>query len=427
MAIIESFASFRDRAIQFGIDEADVSILKDKKFASFGAFTFIAIYNPNSADDATLKAALAHVLGRDITIEDMARFRRLHFESNAITISDAKRRTEATSEDTPKRVPAPERAARHNEQVRRLNGIMMTTAVEPSHALLDRVQQQLEENQAAYVTPELCTSRLQEINGVKKDKEAANTTIVEVGRFLKVSDKEPDQRTAISDSYALRQALRRRALAYDQTGLATFATLELWTERLYAALDQEPPPNYHYVSKLQIITADKEMWIRIIEKCRAGILPQQTTVAERATLIRPIDEALTALSTDPTILTFLAHLPKPTSQYNLDNDMNHEGENEKKRPRRENRGEGRAKHRGKGKGKGQGKGKGGKLPPALAGAWKTVKGQTPCQWYNLGKCHSSVAAGERCNQGLHACMGPGCGEHHPFIECPRQKKRGDGK
>ena len=201
MAIIESFASFRDRAIQFGIDEADVSILKDKKFASFGAFTFIAIYNPNSADDATLKAALAHVLGRDITIEDMARFRRLHFESNAITISDAKRRTEATSEDTPKRVPAPERAARHNEQVRRHSGIMMTTAVEPSHALLDRVQQQLEENQAAYVTPELCTSRLQEINGVKKDKDAANTTIVEVGRFLKVSDEEPDQRTAVSDSY----------------------------------------------------------------------------------------------------------------------------------------------------------------------------------------------------------------------------------
>ena len=103
MAIIESFASFRDRAIQFGIDEADVTILKDKKFASFGAFTFIAIYNPNSADDATLKAALAHVLGRDITIEDMARFRRLHFESNAITISDARRRTEATSESTESR------------------------------------------------------------------------------------------------------------------------------------------------------------------------------------------------------------------------------------------------------------------------------------------------------------------------------------
>ena len=193
-------------------------------------------------------------------------------------------------------------------------------------------------------------------------------------------------------------------------------------------LDQEPPPNYHYVSKLQIITADKEMWIRIIEKCRAGILPQQTTVAARATLIRPIDEALTALSTDPTILTFLAHLPKPTSQYNLDNDMTNEGERDKKRPRKgDGKGDGRGKGRAKGKGKGQGKGNGGKLPPALAGAWKTVKGQTPCQWYNLGKCHSNVAAGEKCNEGHHACMGPGCGEPHPFVECPRQKKRGDGK
>ena len=81
MAIIDSFAAFRDRALQFGIAEADIIELKTKVFASFGAFTFIAVCNPNSADDTTLKTALATILAREITIEDMARFRRQNFDS----------------------------------------------------------------------------------------------------------------------------------------------------------------------------------------------------------------------------------------------------------------------------------------------------------------------------------------------------------
>ena len=168
MAIIDSFASFRDRAIQFGVEEDDIDKLKAKKFASFGAFTFISVFSAQSSDDVLLNKALTEVLAREVTITDMARFRRLHFESNAVTIADAKRRTEATGEDIPKRVPAPERAARYEDQVRRLVGITMTTNLEPSHSLLDRVQQQLEENQAAYVSPELCTSRNQEIKGIKR-------------------------------------------------------------------------------------------------------------------------------------------------------------------------------------------------------------------------------------------------------------------
>ena len=418
MAIIDSYAAFRDRALQFGITEADVVKLKSKTFASFGAFTFIAVFSPNSPDDAALKASLTAVLERDMDVEDMARFRRLHFEANAVTISDAKRRTEATGEDTPKKVPAPERAARYDDQVRRLTGITMTTNLEPSHALLDRIQQQLEENQVAYVSPELCTSRHQEIKGIKKDTDAASTTIVEgPGRLLKISDHEPDLKTSVSCDYALRQALRRRALAYDQTGLASYESLERWSERLYFAMEQEPPPAYHAVSKGQIITADREMWIRIIERCRSGILPTTTT---RGAVVRPIEAALETLMTDPTVLTFLAHLPKPASVATIDYEMN----NVERESKRQKKNDGRAKSKGAGRGlgKGKGRGKGDKLPQALAGAWKTVKGQIPCKWFNMGQCKSDVSPGEKCSQGLHACMGPGCGDLHPFVECPKQRK-----
>ena len=87
------------------------------------------------------------------------------------------------------------------------------------------------------------------------------------------------------------------------------------------------------------------------------------------------------------------------------------------RGKRKDKGGGKDK-RSKGK-KQKGKGKGdGKLPSALSGAWKTVNGQTPCKWFNLGTCRSKTTPGVKCNIGLHLCMGPSCGEPHAFVDCP---------
>ena len=418
MAIIDSFAAFRDRAIQFGIEEGDVDKLKAKKFANFGAFTFISVYSAQSSDDKLLQSALTEVLEKEVSITEMARFRRLHFEANAITIADAKRRTEATGEDIPKRVPAPERAARYTDQVARLTGVTMTTNLEPSHALLDKVQQQLEENQASYVSPDLCTSRSQEIKGVRKDVDATAVIVEAAGRFLKVADHEPQIRTAVNCDYALRQALRRRALAYDQTGLASYACMEEWSERLFFAMEQEPPPLYHAVAKSQIITADRELWIRVIERCRSGILP----VLVAGTITRPVETAVRLLMVDPTVLTFLAHLPRPASAASIDHEMNLEYGPDKRRRKGEQKGPPKGKGRGNGKAAGKGgKGQAGKLPSALAGCWKIVKGQKPCLWFNQGICRAEVAPGEKCSHGIHLCMGAGCGEPHSFAECPRKK------
>ena len=158
----------------------------------------------------------------------------------------------------PKRVPAPERSARYDDQVKRLPGLNMTTSLEPSHQLLD-----------------------------------------------KASEHQPATRIPVACDYALRQTLRRRALAYDQTGLAGYKAMEDWTARLYFAMDTDPPPSYNHVSKSQIITADREMRTRTIEKCRSGVLPFQSGTA----IARPIEVAVKKLINDPTVLTFLAHLP----------------------------------------------------------------------------------------------------------------------
>ena len=156
-SIVDSEAAFAARARKFGISQTHVEALQAANVGSFGQYAFIVIFNANSVDDTPLKTAVANIIGREPDTTMMAHFRRLQFESHAIAISDAKMRIEKTDDMPIRKLPAPERAARHALQVRRLIGLVWTPNLEPSHQLLDRVQQQVEENIAAYVSLEMRT------------------------------------------------------------------------------------------------------------------------------------------------------------------------------------------------------------------------------------------------------------------------------
>ena len=419
MAIIDSEASFASRALSFGIKQTDIDLLRDQKYCSFGAFTFIATYQPNSADDSALKASLNNVLGSEPTSSAMGKWRRLHFESHALTVADARSRVEGSSDDPPKKLPAPERAARYEQQKTRLTGLIWTSALEPSHALVDRIQQQFEENQGSYVQLELCTSRLQELSGVKKDKEIA--AAIEPNHLLKITTKEPDVKASLVSDLALRQAFRRRALAYDQCNLIAYEALEVWSEKLFAAMEQIPPPGYAQVSRFQIIAADKEMFIKVIERCRAGIVPN---VSASGSVVRPMQEAVETFQDDTKALFHLLPLPSTGGGYKkkqptIDEEMDEEDHQAKKHKPANGPGKVKAAGKGNGKGKGKSKAKGDKLPPALTGCWKLIKGKPGCKWFNVGTCHSQAQAGEECKFGVHLCMAPGCGLPHPAFSCDK--------
>jgi hypothetical protein len=422
MATIDSEASFISRALSFGVLQSDLDLLKVQKYCSFGAFTFIATYH--QSDDKPLKDVLTDLLGAEPTNAAMGKWRRLHFEAHAITVSDAKSRVEGTSDDAPKRLPAPERALRYETQRKKLVGLVWTSSLEPSHSLIDRLQQQYEENQATFVSLELCTSRLQELSGVKKDKKIA--AVVE-HNTLKITTKDPDVKAPIASDLALRQAFRRRALAYDQCNLVVFEVLEAWTEKLFTAMEQTPPPGYSSISRFQILGADKELFIRVIEKCRAGIVP---TVNGLGVAVRPLEVAINMVCDDPSVLFHL--LPLPSSypgkkKLSIDEEMDADGDHHNKKHKGGGRGK---KDKGKGKGgkegKSKGKGKGGKdeLPKALAGCWKYIKNEVACRWYNIGTCHAAVSPGEKCNNGIHLCMAPKCGLPHPANTCDKNPSKG---
>jgi hypothetical protein len=378
--------------LKFGIPQEHLTALAANHTASFGAFAWICPYNPNGGDDEKLKQAITAQIGSEPTVNQLVHYRRLHFEAHAMTIADTKIRIEKTDDVAPRKLPAPERAARHNAQMARLSNLVWSSSMEPSFALLDKLQAQLEEDVGSYVSLELCTSRLNEAEGVKKLNDPGN----------------------LSD-HLLRQAFRRRALAYDQTNLIDYMSMELWTEKLYAAMVVTAPPGYNPPNRHQILIADRQLFLMMFDECRSTIAPKTDPAGN---VIRPLQEAMRRIWESPAISMFLLPLPVGSTKGASKEAKADGDENPRKYGRPGTKG---ANSRGKGKGKG----KRGKLPPILTGCWTHVKGKEACRHFNMGSCNSSAAPGASCDKGVHLCMTPGCGESHPHISCPKKTKKAE--
>ena len=214
MAIIDSVAAFADRCLRLGLSQNVVDSLKQANMCSYGAYTFITTFNPQSTDERPLQEAVERIIGQAPTASEMAYHRRLHFDAHAMTIADARIRVEApsTGDDSAiRKLPAPERTARYNQQKARLTGLVWSLTLEPSHRLLDKVQQQIEENTAAFISLDLCTCRQQELAGIRKESVVKIDPITGAMSF---SEKQSDEWANTSSDHNLRMAFRRRALAY---------------------------------------------------------------------------------------------------------------------------------------------------------------------------------------------------------------------
>ena len=302
MALIESKPAFKQRCVQFGTPEAEVRLLDTGGQATFGAFAFIIPFaNKDSADaDDKLKAGVEELLGTAPTSIQLARYRRLLFESHAVVMTDAKCRMDRTEETVPRKLPAPERSQRHREQSNKYPGISISGWNEPSHSLLDECQSQLEEHTLRFIPLEKCTCRMQELDGVKKIKEAKEDS----SGFLKISSS--DQSPTFDhqgDMFKIRQAFLRRALAYDSCGICSFPVSEAWANKLFDTMQRDPPPMFLPVSLWQVMDADKQLFARLAEKCRDGLGPS-------AAGILPVEQAIRDLMVDVHLNQYLVHLPK---------------------------------------------------------------------------------------------------------------------
>ena len=388
------------RALAIGLSAAIITSFKTAGIDTMSKLAFGCAFQPSSSDETPLIELFKLILSRDATLNETAMLRRLYYESHASMVQDMRTRVDRSDTDGPKKLPPAERAARHAIQQQRLSGIVIADDLEPSFNLLDRVCQQYDLDQLSYLGPEECGSRAQEVVGIKKDPSLKLERDSQGN--IKAKEDHPNEQADVASDYKLRQAFTRRSLAYDQANLIGFSIQEAWIAHLFKLMHKDVPAGYSKVSMTQILSADREIFIRMADACRATIIP--TLGADR-----PLDVSMKSLIHDPDVAYLTLPLPvsksKGKGKGKVANDVPYKKQ------------EGGGGKNGKTKGKGK-KGKGTSAPDGCVA--RLEDGRNICFAFNAsrGCSHPNVTAGGRCRFGFHVCGKAGCRGNHSMVSCP---------
>ena len=397
---IESEPVFRTRAQQIGLSEAQIKLLTDNGFDTLGKFAFCCATQPGSGDEAAFVEMLTGLMGAAPSVGALALYRRLFYEANTVAVFEMKGRLDRTEDDAPKKLPMAERAARLERQQAKLSGLVISGPLEPAHSLVDRIHQQLEDNELRYVPLHECPSRDMEIMGQKRDE----TLKLDTSGHLKVSKKSHIPDADVSSDLKAQQAFTRRALAYDQAGLFTFEVLESWTAQLFRAMSATPPPGYSPVTLAQVYQADKALFVKMAEVTRRSIQPMLGSD-------KPLDLALKEWRFHPEIAFIMLPLPLSRSSAPVAD------AGQQKRPFNDTKGSGKGDFKGSGKGNAPKGGQPLRLPEGCS--FKTAKNQPVCPSFNSESGCKYAKAGKRCRRGMHVCWKLNCNKPQSFVKCQR--------
>ena len=394
---IDSKVAFQNRALELNISQANIDALTTAGISSYATLAYCCAFQPGQADDTPLTDFLVNTVGVDNSAATAAKFRRLFFEAHALSLEDLKARADRSESSEARVLPLAEKMDRIRLQQERLTGISFTPQSEPSHGLIDRVCQQLEDNVVSYVDLQKCSSRQDETLHAKVD----TALQLDTSGGLRLSKKQKLEDINVTGEHRLRQAFLRRSLAYDLAGIASFAVLDLWTQKLFEKMNEAPISNYRHISVEQVINADKALWVKVSNETRGKLQPK--TGEPKA-----FDVAFTKFSEHPEVLQHLS----PLQGFNRSEPSSSTFSQSK--------GKGSTFPDGKGK---QGKGKSsGKTPgpgiPVPDNCEIYFEGKQICKRWQIGKCTAKVKPGKRCMIGHHICWKKGCHKNHPGNECP---------
>ena len=267
---IDSKVAFANRALELGITEAEIDALKGVNITSYATYAYCCNFQLGQADDAPLTAFLTTTLGAEPSASVASKFRRLFFEAHALSLEDLKSRAERSESSEARVIPLAEKMDRIRLQKERLAGISFTPQSEPSHSLIDKVCQQLDDNVVSYIELQKCTSRQDETLHAKTDTALS----LDLSGSLKLSKRQKLEDTNVTGEHRLRQAFLRRNLAYDLAGIGTFSVMDLWTQKLFEKMNEAPLANYRSISAEQILNADKALWVKLSNETRGQLQPK---------------------------------------------------------------------------------------------------------------------------------------------------------
>ena len=387
-----SMATFMDSAPVFeqrlqacDVPASAIDALQKVGVTTLSKLAFCSSYSPSMPDDKPLMDFFNQTIdpqGQGLNAGILSALRRAFFEAHTFMLNDLRSKIDKREDEAPRKVPQAERNARLEAQRRRLAGIEIAGPLEPSDSLVDLVAQQKEDEILRYVELEVCTCRESEVRTARTSK---------------------TNRADLGSDFLVRQALQRRALAYDQMEIMPFQYLESWNTYLFNLMIREPLQvdgvKYNRVSLTQVLEADRQAFALASDRCRKGI---QVSAGKY-----PAVEAFDLARADPLVISLLQPLPAGrTSSF--------EGQREAKTSRT------RVGEKGSGKGGGKRNGKGkqgskGIAPKELIGLHLRTKSNEPiCFAYNISEC-KQASDGKRCSKGFHVCAK--CLGQHSKLAC----------
>ena len=272
---------------------------------TLGKFAFSANYTPGKADDSSFVADVVIPLFNDANPLQKAALRRLFYEAFALNAAEMIRITsQPDDEDKPKKLPAPERAARFEALKEKLEpGLKLQGELEPSNESVDKLVAMRDTGVLRYLRWEEFTKREQELKGVKKDqfwKEKHDGTLQSTYRAAELI-------AGIQDLLRPKYALQRRGAALEMSRLMSFKEHELLVEFLFEELTREPMEDHYPVTLNQVKEADLQVFKRLGELIRAGF----DGVGEDTL---PLDVILPKVIVEPRIAQLLFQRQKPVGK-----------------------------------------------------------------------------------------------------------------
>lgn len=412
---VESVHVFCARALQIGLQQPVIDLFVGAGFGSFGKFAWSCAYTPGGVDETSFLDMVRRTLTRDPTDGELAVLRRLFFESHAVSLQDMRSRIDRSTDSAPTKIQPAEKAARYQDQVGRLVGLNLTGPLECSYQLIDAVFSLVEENTLKYLPIYSLTSREQEMLGEKEDADLKEYAVKMKSGTLVAQEVPNLIKADLGTDLKIRFALQRRALAFDQAALISWTIHDRWIALLFHRMAEAPMHGYYSVTMEQCLRADRRLFLKMSEQCRANI----NAVMGQP---RPLDVAMDKYIDHSDILYLLNPLAIPVHTIRAP-DKGDRVQPYAKSKGGKDKGAKASGKQGKSKGSGKkgkanrGKGEYGPPPGCIS---RTADGRNICHSFNRpGGCiNTNTELGKSCVRGYHICGKEGCHKDHPSYDCP---------
>ena len=269
MSLVDSTAAFDAHVDAIDPGGALKALLDGHGLKTFSQLAFAAGTPQSPVSDETFKQ-FANDLngGTDMSIANLAKLRRLHFEAQTLVVAHLKSQVAVDSTEGVRKLPAAEKEARLQDQKTRLVGLQIKGETQPSYALVDMVAKMAETNNIVWLPPSKCTKRDAEVQVSLKEK--PQTVTVE-NQTLKLATSPTVLKVDIGNELQFQWAMQRRGFAYDQCRLINHETHEAWLQILLNHLTREVPVGFSKVSIEQLLRADKEVFTLMAQELTGSL------------------------------------------------------------------------------------------------------------------------------------------------------------